>query len=56
MALTGGLMREAIDLRFKFASRDCASSEVDQASHVKSLGHCAADLVDEGVRNRDVYA
>ena len=36
--MTGGLMREAIDRRFAIASRDCASSEVDQASHVKPLG------------------
>ena len=36
--MTGGLMREAIDRRFKIASRDRASSEIDQASHVESLG------------------
>jgi hypothetical protein len=37
--MTGGLMREAIDLRFKTASRDRASSEDDQASHLHPLGH-----------------
>ena len=37
--MTGGLMREANDRRFKIASRDRASSEVDQASHLQSLGH-----------------
>jgi hypothetical protein len=39
--MTGGLMREAIDLRFKIASRDRASGEVDEASHLQSLGHLA---------------
>jgi hypothetical protein len=39
--MTGGLMREAIDLRFAIASRECASIEVDLASHVKPLGHFA---------------
>jgi hypothetical protein len=39
--MTGGLLQETIDPRFKIASRDCASSEVDQASHVKPLGHFA---------------
>ena len=30
--ITGGLMREAIDLRIKVALRDRASREIDQAS------------------------
>ena len=39
--MTGDLMREVIDLRFKIASRDRAAIKIDQASHLQSLGQCA---------------